>query len=236
MATKPNMARSGCKVGPDQVWFVGERIVIYATREMSDWEVRRHNHLPVYFQGKKFVLREASKATAPHAARYELEPWPTAETSESTFVIHYDEGYVQHREEAVHEEKGAESYRNFIMVAWPFLGFFWSHTKRVVIERHGIDPRTVTIVSLWMEFGAVLAWSIYWSFTGGLGTVFAKPFTGYTFGEWTLSQGLWVLAALLNLWADCVVRYDDILRDEPFPSGLMEWPVRKTRLILGHKC
>ncbi len=236
MSTKPNMAPSGCKVGPDQVWFVGQRVVIYAAREMPDWQVRSNQKIPVYFQGKKYSLADIGESSPPHAKRYELTPWTMGDYGESSCVIHYDEDYVTRRDHAVHAETTEDRMRIFMMLGWPFLGFFWSHTKQTVVEKHGFGPRSVTQISLALEFVAVLAWSIHWSFTGGLATVFLKPFVGYTFGNWEFSHAIWVLAALLQLWADCVVRYDDLLRDEDYPSGLMEWPVRKTRRMLGHKC
>jgi hypothetical protein len=236
MPAKPNTAQSGCKVGPDQIWFVGHRVVIYAASEMPGWQVRGHQKIPVFFQGKKYSVVNIADASSPHAKRYELTPWSMGDYGESTCVIHYDEDYVKRRDQAVQADVVEDRVRTFMFFVWPFLGFFWSHTKQAVIEKHGFSPPAVTKVSLALEFVGVLAWSIHWSFTGGLATVFMKPFVGYTFGEWAFSNAIWVLAALLQLWADCVVRYDDLIRDEDYPSGLMEWPVRKTRRILGHRC
>ncbi len=228
------MAQAGCRVGVDQVWFVRERLVICALREMPDWVVRANQRLPIFFQGKKYYLRAKGEATPPHAARYELSPWIEGETTESSFVIHYDELYVQHREEAARAERHATIGRWVLLPLSPLLGFLWSRTKQRVLDPHGINARTVTIMSLWIELLATLALSILWSGSGGLSTVFIGPFEGYTFG-WTLKHALYALAMLLQLWTDAVVRYDDILCEEEFPSGLLEWPVRKTRRLLGNK-
>lgn len=224
----------GCRVGVDQVWFVRSRVVIDARREMPDWQVRANQRIPIYFQGKKYFLHQIGEGEAPETVRYELWPWIEGETTESSFVIHYDELYVHLREDAVRAERRAVIGRCILLPLSPFLGFLWSRSKQRVLDSHGINARTVSIMSLWIELAAALALSLMWSASGGLSTVFVGPFSGYTFG-WTLKHALYTLAGLLQLWTDAVVRYDDILRDEEYPSGFLEWPVRKARRLLGNK-
>jgi len=46
------------KVGPDQVTMEGKQVIIDARHLMPDWQVREYARIPVYFQEKKYFLRQ----------------------------------------------------------------------------------------------------------------------------------------------------------------------------------
>ncbi len=82
----------------------------------------------------------------------------------------------------------------------------WSGVKDRLVPL-GFDPRTMTSVSVMLEFCLMLMLGIYVGWWGG-GTL-----------------PLYTLLAVLV--ADIIFRYDAVLREKPRQPGFLEWCFRK---------
>src|SRR5688572_26022600 len=87
-------------VGRDQVTVSEKQVIIDAAAEMPDWQVREFNRSIIFFQEKKYFLRQKAPAQKPYRLRYVLEPWPVeAPTGGGSFT--YDADAVAERDAAI---------------------------------------------------------------------------------------------------------------------------------------
>lgn len=220
------------KVGRDQVTISEKQLIIDAAAEMPDWQVREFNRSIIYFQDKKYFLRQKSAAKAPYRFRYVLEPWPTeAPTSGGWFT--YDEEAVAQRDAAIKAGHFEDVARAFLYLLFPFLGFLWSGTKDK-LARFGIVPRTVTGVSIMLTFGAILLTGVFAkmllisSLKTGVVAVggIIRAFHGKDFIELGSMNVpvLWLdVALLVCMILDVLFRYSQHLKETDSPWGFMEW-------------
>lgn len=202
MAGTPLYQPDGLSMGPDKVWFVGESVVIYAVREMMDWDVREFCRIAIDFQGSRYYLSEQTRTAPPYAVRYTLKPWPANRPDLPSRMIVYDAAYVAQREQASREERRSVLGRLVLLPFYPCLGLLWSHPKQKLI-RFGFNPASITAGSVFMIFCL--------AFVGGI-------FVGYL-GFFGVVQCL----ALILLFGDVVVRYHQLLQDAERPWGFLEW-------------
>jgi hypothetical protein len=207
--------REGLRVGSDRVLWFGESVIIHATREMPDWQVREFCKIPIYFHDRKYYLKRKLRLDHPYAMSYELEPWPEDLHEESKLDIIYNEQYVAQRDRIIQADKRNDLLRALLLPFFPFLGFLWSRFKDRKLERFGLNPLSMTQASVLLEFALVVI-EIIFLFLFHLG--FAQVVFGLTISSFDL-------ALFFVLLADVVVRADQVLRDVDAPAGFLEWLV-----------
>lgn len=223
------------RVGPDQVTVSADQVVIEAKNEMPDWQVREINHVPVYFEDKKYVLIEKRKAEKPYAARYLLKPWPEGSHSSAKTFHSYDAEAVRERDGDLRSENRMEGIRILFLPFYPFLGLFWSGAQRWLM-RFGFMPRAITSVSTFTVFCLCFAQGVFAvvlinaSLRSGkliIGGMIAAMMKSDHLHLGPLSIPVFIPDALLLLacLADVAIRYSNILREDEWYGGFLEWMV-----------
>ncbi|SRR6266511_4125559 len=206
----------GLSVASDKVLYYGESVIIYATREMPDWQVREFCKIPIYFEGRKFYLLRKARMEPPYVMGYELEPWPEDLHEESNLSITYDQDYVAQRNRLVQTEQRNDLGRLLLLPLFPFLGFLWARFKDRTLERFGFHPVSMTNASLLVEFGFFVIETIFLF-------VFHDGFAQVAFG---LATAWLDYAVFVVFLVDMIARYDQVLRGIESPPGFLEWLVR----------
>jgi hypothetical protein len=220
------------KVGRDQVTISEKQVIIDAAAEMPDWQVRGFNRAAIYFQDKKYFLRQQADAQKPYRFRYVLEPWP-AEATTSGGCFTYDEEAVTQRDAAIKDGRFEDVVRSVLYLFYPFLGLLWSGTKDK-LARFGIVSRTVTGVSIMLTFGVILLDGIFAKMLliGSMktGVVAVGGIIRSFYGQDVLELGpvgipvVWLDVALfVFLVLDMIIRYSQHLKDVDSPWGFLEW-------------
>lgn len=205
----------GLRVGPDKVRWFGESVIIHATREMPDWQVREFCKIPIYFDGRKYYLKRKLRLERPYAMSYELDPWPEDLHEESKLDITYDEQYVAWRDRLIQTDKWNDLGRALLLPFFPFLGFLWSRFKDHKLERFGLNPLSMTLASVLLEFALVVIEVIFLF-------IFHYGFAQVVFGLDTA----WLDCTLfVMMLIDTIVRADQVLRGVDVPAGFLEWLV-----------
>ncbi len=197
------------RLGSDRLWRRGEQLVVDTAAEMDGWEVRRYRKTRVHFDGVAYqILRQ--EATRQGGVRYVLEPWPQDLADGPAHEIDYDLGYVKTRDAArgvlVRRSVGGE----FLLPLYPLLGLLPSRWQAALQQRYGLHPRTMTAWSLRLEYVGILL-------DGALLSIHA--ITGRF-------DAFYLVAVLVILIPDAVMRYDSLLAEEAYPPGFYEWLLR----------
>jgi len=220
------------KVGRDQVTVSEKQVVIDAAAEMTEWQVREFNRAIIFFQEKKYFLRQKSLAQKPYRVRYVLELWQgDAPTSGGSFT--YDEEAVIQRDAAIKQGHMEDVVRSFLYLFYPFLGLLWSGTKDK-LARFSIVSRTVTGISIMLTFGVILLDGVFAKMLlmGSIktGTVAVGGIIRTFYGKDFLELGpisvpvVWLDVALFVFMVlDVIIRYSQHLRDAESPWGFLEW-------------
>jgi hypothetical protein len=225
MSTPSPRDAPGATIGPDQVWYLSHSVVIYALREMPDWEVRGFQRIPIYYQKQKFYLHSIGPGKPPHAVRYELKPWPENLHDESKLYFTYDEAFVAERDRD-HQTDRRESFLHYaLMPLYPVLGLCWSGFKERVLGRYGFKASSITKASLVILFGIGLVEAIFLLILQGgyLEMVVGPRLLGIV-----PTRGLDIFL-FFAAPADCLIRYSQILRGDDCPDGFLEWLFRWNR-------
>ena len=202
------------QVGTDRVCIGTEGVVIEA-RERMDWPVREFCRTPVYFEGRKYFVRNSGEAVAPYVRRYELWPWPADQPEQTTRMVIYDAAYVAERDATARARRGGDWWHLILLPFFPFLGLCWSGFKNRVLQKAGFEPRSITSASIALVFNLFIIEGIFvgWLRMGLL--------------MWFLqSANLRAVDLVLTglLLADTVVRYSQHLQsDVDRPWGFCEW-------------
>ena len=207
-------------IGPDTVHVLGEKVTIYATREMPEWTVREFCIPPIHFRGRKYYLKGKHAGPLPYAFRYELAPWYPELGTPSSRVIVYDEDYVAQRERDFKSDGRNEQLHSVLFVFYPLLGFTWSRFKQRVLGPIGFDPINITGASIMLAFAFFMLEGVFVCYfrLGFLALVVSRA--------WVLWLD-YLLFILLPL--DCAIRYGHILRHDAAPAGLLEWVFRRNK-------
>ena len=206
MIPLPHLDPEAAKVGPDVVRIEAGVLVIYSRRDMSEWVVREFKRPAIRFKGRKFYLRDKTPTEKPFRWKYTLWPWTDDDLDVPAYEIDYNEDYVRQRESEFKGRVAADSVHWSLLPLYPFLGFLWSGVKDW-LQDFGFVPRSITSLSVMLEFGVTLLWGIY---------------VGYLFGQSLLNYTI-----LLVLVADVIMRYDAVLGDKPIQPGFLEWIFRR---------
>ena len=206
MLPAPQLDPEAAKVGPDVARIENGVLVIYSKRDMSEWVVREFKRPAIWFREHKFYLRAKVPAAKPYRWKYTLWPWTDDDLEVPPYEIDYHEDYVRERESGFKRRLAADSVHWSLLPLYPFLGFLWSGVKDW-LQDFGFVPRSITAISVMLEFGIMLLWGIY---------------VGYLFGGSLLNY-----AILLVLVADVIMRYDAVLGDKPIQPGFLEWVFRR---------
>jgi hypothetical protein len=230
----PPPASGTITVGPDRVTVTDREVIIDATHEMPDWEVRDFTRAPIYFREKKYFLRRTEAGQRPYAVRYVLDPWPEAYSQTIRSFYTYDEEAVAQREATVKSGRVDDIGRAALIMFYPFLGMLWSGTKEKLI-RFGFVPRSITGISIFVSFGLFLLQGVFAKVqimtslrTGKivLGGMIRAFYGQDTLNLWLFDFPiLWLdVALLVMLLLDVLIRYSQHLRgDEESPWGFGEW-------------
>lgn len=220
-------------VGRDQVCVMDDQVVIDAHRRFIDWDVREINHVPIYFEDKKFYLVEKRKAHAPYAARYVLLPWPEDLSTCAKGFHSYDEESVAARDSQHRGGQRDDLIRAALLPFYPFLGFLWTGPQRC-LSRFGFAPHDLSGVSIFTGFCLLFAQGVFAvvliNTTIRAGKVMLGGFVSALASGHPLRLGpvsipvmLIDLLLVVALLADVVIRYNEYLREDEWAGGFLEW-------------
>ena len=202
------------KIGPDEVAFEGERLLIRAAEPM-DWPVREFCKVPIFFQGQKYYLRAKHKTEQLRPVVYELWPWSADMREASPCTVVYDAAYVIERDKAA--AKGRRHQRHYLILVplYPLLGLLWSGFKNRVLGPLGFEPGSITKISILLTFNLFIAEGIFVGWlAGGILT--------YCLG-WSTMR-LVDCALTLVLGVDSAMRFGQSLKfDVDEHWGFCEW-------------
>jgi hypothetical protein len=236
MQPQPSNAKSNViRIGPDQVTIAPDEVIIDVRHEMSDWDVREYDRVPIYFQDKKFFLADKRRAKPPHALRYTLKPWPEGEHTGSRQFHTYDAEVVAERESGHRTGIRDEVIRCYLLLLYPFLGLLWSGLQHR-LNRFGIVARSITGISIFTVFGLAFGQAVFAVITLSASMRLGKLMVGGIIramaSEDSLHLGFVSLPIMpldallfLALVADVLIRYSNYLRDSDWVGGFLEWAV-----------
>jgi len=207
-------------VGSDRVCIYEDRVIIEAA-EMMDWPAREFARVPVYFEGRKFLVHSSGPAIPPYVRKYELVPWPVEQHEASNRAVFYDEDYVAARDAAAREQRKFTRLYYLLLPLYPCLGWCWSGIKSGALWRWGFEPRSITSASLFLTLCLLLAegTAIGW---------LAGGFLVWMTGDWNYRTADVLIAVILFL--DLIVRYDQLLRSDSADLwGFGEWLWRRRK-------
>lgn len=203
---------SGAEVGPDQVLYFGEKLVVCAVKEMPEWESIESSRPAIEFEGHRYYLSRKLRGDEDHPIRYELAPWPAFASARPKVVIVYDEDYVALRDGAFKKIKPTSGQRTFWRFLYPLLGFFPASFKENVLEPHGINSLRVSLITCLCA---------YLFFVAELVCLF---FFTYGIFQKFIPSLIWLdYLAVMTLPFDSAVRFYQILHRERYPDGFFEW-------------
>lgn len=207
------------QVGSDLVEVANDRVFINARHPFVDWRIREFCRQPIFFMEQKFFLRQRHKGHAPHAIRYELEPWPEDLHEESTAKFVYDEAAVLERDAAFKSQSRRTALWYLLLPLYPFLGLCWSGFKENTLWPIGFVPVYVSSASVFLVFCATFLYALFFGLLGS--GVMIATFGINGLGGWAFAADLLMIAVLA---LDCVSRFSQLLRDDtPVPDGFLEW-------------
>jgi len=211
------------KFGPDQLWQVGDKLIINSPADMSEWGPREFARPAIVFQARRFFLRSKTAASPPFRFRYELWPWPSDHPMDPARVFVYDREFVAERDGTTREERRTEFGRFLLIWLYPVLGFASRKAKERLRDKWGMNPTSATRLSLFLEVFAAFMLLIFWSFTGGMGELLFGLFMSERFEGWSFPGSALVFLVIVLAFTDTIVRFDDLLREREFPRGFLEW-------------
>lgn len=221
------------RIGPDQVTITDEEVVIEAMHEMADWQVREFKVIPIYFEDRKYFLREKRRSEPPCAFRYVLRLWPESHLESATFCYTYDAQAVAERDGVRRSGQRDEWVRLSLLPLYPFLGFLWSGAKKKLM-RFGFAPHSVTGASIFLGFCVILLQGSFAAvmlnasarsgkvMLGGMVCAFAGQ-DHFHLGPIGLPVVLFDILLLTSMLVDVPVRYSIYLKDEESAVGFLEW-------------
>ena len=83
--------------GTDRIVPRGDKLVVYSSVDMHDWQVRRYRRPAIIVDGVTYFVAK-KEAGENKEVRYVLEPWPENFRDLAGRRIHYDEEYVRVRD------------------------------------------------------------------------------------------------------------------------------------------
>ena len=212
MSEGHNRPPSGVEVGPDVVLYFGEKIVVCAVKEMSEWESRESSRPAIEFEGCRYYLSRKLLGDEDRPIRYELAPWPNFGGLRPKVVIVYDEDYVALRDGAFKKIKPVDGEQTNWRFLYPLLGFFPASFKEEVLEPHGINPLRVSLITSVLSYVFFMAELIgLFFFSGGLFQQIAG----------TLVWMDYLVITLLP--CDSAVRFYQVFTSVRYPDGFFEW-------------
>lgn len=199
------------RVGSDQVTVDGDRMLVVSRANMHGWDVRRHRHTAIRFDGR--LWRVASKsAFAGGDVRYELVPMTELEQDVAGSVVDYGPAFVTRRDQDSQLRKRHELGGSLLRLVSPLVGLLSARIKGHLEETYGIDSVGTTWHSICVE-GVIAAAGLCFAAIGIIGGKFPM---------W----GLFIVPAGM-LAADAIVRWERIVWEERPPPGFYEWLFRK---------
>ncbi len=189
----------------DHVGTQGDDLIIESDVEMPDWEMRAYRRLQIVVDGQAYFV--AAKSTISRGRfRYQLVLWPETLNDLPGRQIYYDETFIQARDEVIRNRREAIVV---IALTWffrPLLGYLWQASKERMAVRFLVDPVRCTELSIYTSYAIVvlcMAMAVIGLFTQAI------------------ALG-WLVATMLLLAPDTVMRWDRMQRDRS-NLGFYEW-------------
>lgn len=205
-------------VGKDHLTITAENVIIDAAHEITDWQIREFQRMPIFVGEFKFFLRNKVPGQKPFAMRYFLERWPEDAHFDAALVsFTYDEQFVRDRDAEHGDCERSDKLGAALMCLYPVLGFLWSGTKKKLVPC-GFVPRSITGVSI---FTCVCLMILQGTFIR-----MRMGFITMIFGHMkSLELGLLGLDYLLLvvMLVDVVFRFDQHIKNVENPWGFGEW-------------
>jgi hypothetical protein len=226
------------RIGPDQVTITDREVVIESRHEMPEWKVSAMNAPAIYFDDKKYFLKEIGEAKPPYAFRYVLQPWPEGKIANAKMFHTYNAEAVAERDADRHGETLNGIMWVCLLPCYPLLGLFWSRTQQRFL-RFGYVSRTITGLSIFTTFGLLLTEGSFIALllqasarSGNMmigGIIRAMVGRNYlALGPVSVPVGLFDVLLVLMLVADLCIRYTCYLREDQWTGGFLEWLVPKS--------
>ena len=224
-------------VGPDRVTVSDDRIIIEAKHEMPDWEVRTYQAPAIYFEEKKYILKEKENGAGPYPIRYVLLPWPVGKVANPKAFYRYDAATVGERDSERRGEALAQIVWICLLPLYPFLGLLWSGLQQR-LHRFGFLPRTITGLSIFTVFGLMLTQGVFIALllqaSARSGALMIGGIMRIIFNQNYLHVGpvnfpviILDILLIVTFLADVGIRYTHYLRDDQWTGGFLEWLLPK---------
>lgn len=226
-------------IGPDRVIITAQEVAIEAKHPMPDWHVREMNHIPVYFEDRKYYLVEQRRAQPPFAERYLLLPWPEDMGSNAKTFYSYDAEAVAEREGQLSTGRFESVIRACLLPFYPVLGFLWSGTQKRLM-RFGFMPHSITGVSLFTGFCLLFGELIFLSVLinaslrsgklmfGGLLRALV-PWDHFQLGPVSIPVAVVDLLLVVAVLVDVCVRFGRHFHEDQWAGGFLEWLLPRSR-------
>lgn len=233
METETAPSERKITIGRDQVCVTDDQVVIDARHGFVDWDVREINHVPIYFEDKKFYLVEKRKAQPPFAVRYVLLAWPEDLSTCAKGFHAYDEETVAARDAHHRGGQRDDLIRAALLPLYPFLGFLWVGPQRR-LTRFGFAPHALSGASIFTGFCLLFAQGVFavvlinTSIRSGkvmLGGFISALASGHPLklGPVSIPVMLIDILFIVSLLADVAIRYTEYLREDEWAGGFLEW-------------
>jgi len=204
--------------GTDRIVPRGDKLVVYSSVDMHDWQVRRYRRPAIIVDGVTYFVAK-KEAGENKEVRYVLEPWPENFRDLAGRRIHYDEEYVRARDAARAEMRRRDLVYSLLLALKPLIGLMPSAAKLRIEAEFGISARSATFFSLWLEVCIFLGLGVLVSAFAYAG-MYALAASGTIVGPYLLLGLIVVEAALL---IDLIMRYSSYLQEDLSPCGFYEW-------------
>jgi hypothetical protein len=183
--------------------------IIYSPADMEDWEVRKFRRVLIRIEGHGYHLTRKTRQPG-GLLRYLLEPWPEDYPDPPAIELTYDRDYVEARDRVARASFRREVGLGLLWPLIPLIGLLPAGSKARLHARYGVHPQTATAWSLWLEWALILFHVLLLAIQTWTG-IFN---TGY------------IVAVLLVLAPDVLVRWSSLLGEEINPYGFYEWLFR----------
>ena len=149
------------KLGGDEIFQSGDRIVIESSVAMVDWEARPFRRIEVVYQGRSYAIDDTEAAPL-RRTRFILVPWPNEldEPVGRTFV--YDAAFVKERDRDRTAYKVGTGVNLVLTPIEPLVGFLPSRLLDVLGRNFGIHIKRAHGLSIFLEFLVAYCLAVVW--------------------------------------------------------------------------
>ena len=196
----------GTFIGPDRLFQRGRQLVIDSPSDMPDWQVRTYRRTRIHYEGAAYFIAKKMRLNET-LWRHVLEPWPEEPADPPWTEIRYGPAWVAEREEHRRAVMVRRQAMPFLWALWTVSGFLPSRVQARLDDRYQITPTVAVERSLFFQYLLTVV----------LGALLV-------IATWTnILDARKLLAVVLVLGVDALIRRDALVNEEPNPPGFYEW-------------